>query len=99
MGFLGRCGRMDHVIGRHFRCFDSGSRIDFAAHDIGACCLLVAVSALVFSPDGQYVLTGSGDDSAKLWDLSGQEVQSFEGHQDDVGTRVFAASQEADHPR
>ena len=28
-------------------------------------------SSVVFSPDGQYILTGSRDHTAKLWDLSG----------------------------
>ncbi|MCB9275229.1 MAG: caspase family protein [Lewinellaceae bacterium] len=38
------------------------------------------VNSVAFSPDGQYVLTGSADRTAKLWDLYGQELQTFIGH-------------------
>ena len=40
------------------------------------------VTSVSFSPDGQYILTGSSDHTAKLWDLKGQELQAFSGHSD-----------------
>jgi len=41
----------------------------------------LAVVAIAASPDSNYVVTGSRDKSAKLWELStGREVRSFLGH-------------------
>lgn len=40
-----------------------------------------AVTSVAFSKDGTKVLTGSGDRTAKLWDLSGRELQTFMGHE------------------
>lgn len=41
----------------------------------------LAVVAVAVSPDSNYVVTGSRDKSAKLWELStGREVRSFLGH-------------------
>jgi WD40 repeat protein len=39
-----------------------------------------AVTAVSFSPDGQSILTGSSDKTAKLWDLRGNTLQVFLGH-------------------
>jgi WD40 repeat protein len=37
------------------------------------------ITSVSFSPDGRYVLTGSEDHSAKLWDvLTGEVIQSYE---------------------
>ena len=49
------------------------------------------VKSVAFSPDGAQVLTGSDDDTAKLWDASsGLEVRSFEGHTDFVNSVAFS---------
>jgi len=43
------------------------------------------VSSVRFSADGSYILTGSADATARLWDLStGKEVRTFRGHSDRV---------------
>ena len=40
----------------------------------------------IYAPDGQSILIGYGDGMVKLWDLEGEELQSFVGH----NTVVFA---------
>jgi len=49
------------------------------------------VSSVRFSTDGRYVLTGSGDATARLWDLStGKAVRTFRGHSDRVSAVDFS---------
>jgi WD40 repeat protein len=49
------------------------------------------VSSVRFSGDGRYVLTGSGDATARLWDLStGKTVRTFRGHSDRVSAVDFS---------
>ncbi len=48
------------------------------------------VSSVAFSPDGKTVLTGSADNTAKLWDLSGRVIQTFKGHTDQVHSVAFS---------
>ena len=48
------------------------------------------VSSVVFSSDGQTILTGSGDNTAKLWGLNGDPIQTFKGHKDEVTSVVFS---------
>ena len=44
-------------------------------------------NSVTFSRDGHFVLAGSGDQSAQLWDAtSGKQVRLFEGHTDVVNT-------------
>src|SRR5262245_31998575 len=41
-----------------------------------------AVYALAFTPDGKYILTGSFDQTLKMWDAAnGKEVRTFGGPQ------------------
>ena len=43
------------------------------------------ITALDFSRDGQYFVTGSADHSVKLWDLkTGREVRTFKGHRGEI---------------
>jgi WD40 repeat protein len=49
------------------------------------------VNRAVFSHDGNYVLTGSSDKSARLWGTdSGTELHVFGGHEDSVTTVTFS---------
>ena len=43
------------------------------------------VTSVAISPDGRYLITGSEDHTAKLWDIaSGEELRSFAGHSDRI---------------
>jgi WD40 repeat protein len=48
------------------------------------------VASVSFSPDGQYIATGSWDKTARLWDLKGHLVQEFRGHTDQVLSVCFS---------
>ena len=48
------------------------------------------VKSVTFSPNGQYILTGSYDQTAKLWDLQGNELQEFAGHTGFVWSVAFS---------
>jgi WD40 repeat protein len=43
-----------------------------------------------FSPDGQRILTVSGDGMARLWDANGQPLATLQGHTDRVRSAVFS---------
>jgi WD40 repeat protein len=45
---------------------------------------------VAFSPDGEFVLTGSWDGTAKLWSLDGIQLKSFKGHEDYVISVAFS---------
>ena len=48
-----------------------------------------SVKAVAFTPDGQYVLTGSRDKTIKLWELStGRELRTYLGHRSTVNDLV-----------
>lgn len=49
-----------------------------------------AVLSLDFSPDGRFIVSGSTDDTAIVWDVEQrQEVHRFRGHEGDVNRAVF----------
>ncbi len=48
------------------------------------------VTSAAFSPDGKYVVTGSKDKTARLWDRQGKALQTFRGHTGRVFAVAFA---------
>ena len=45
-----------------------------------------------FSPDGKYIVTGSYDNTIKLWNIkNGREIRSFNQHTDKIKTVVFSS--------
>ena len=49
------------------------------------------VLAVAFSPDGRWVLTGSADKTARLWDATtGKELRRFVGHSEAVRSVAFS---------
>lgn len=50
-----------------------------------------SVTAVAFSPDGVYALTGSDDHTAKLWDAgTGTLIRTFDGHRNRVKSVAFS---------
>jgi WD40 repeat protein/uncharacterized caspase-like protein len=49
------------------------------------------VFAVAFSPDNRFVLSGAGDNKARLWDTrTGAEIRRFEGHTANVSCVAFS---------
>ena len=49
------------------------------------------INSVAFSPEGQYILSGSSDGTLKLWNVStGKEVKTFKGHSDGVRSVAFS---------
>ncbi|MCS7168951.1 MAG: hypothetical protein NZ914_15150, partial [Gemmatales bacterium] len=69
-------GLSSAVMRREYRAYQRF--IQFVGHDR-------VVTSVAVSPDGRYVVSGSLDNTVRLWDLaSGQEVRRFTGHDSSV---------------
>jgi WD40 repeat protein len=62
-------------------------------YDYGGTSLMTTsgVTSVAFSPDGKYVLAGSQDNAARLWDpVAGRLIRSFPGHSKPVNAVAFS---------
>jgi len=51
-----------------------------------------AVNSVCFSPDGKYALSGSSDNTIKLWEVNtGRELRSFDRHTAEVNSVAFSS--------
>jgi WD40 repeat protein/energy-coupling factor transporter ATP-binding protein EcfA2 len=48
------------------------------------------IYSVVFSPDGEHILTASMDKTAKLWDLQGNLIQELNQHTNEVYAAIFS---------
>src|SRR4029077_11861096 len=49
------------------------------------------INSVAFSPDGLHVLTGSSDETARLWSAAtGQEIGVFTGHEGSIYSVAFS---------
>jgi WD40 repeat protein len=48
------------------------------------------VNSAAFSPSGGYIVTASMDGTARLWDLTGNELRVFRGHKESVNSACFS---------
>jgi WD40 repeat protein len=53
--------------------------------------MLVGVYSVAFSPDGNQIVSGSSDQSVKVWDAkTGKQLRELQGHTDDVNSVAFS---------
>jgi WD40 repeat protein len=53
------------------------------------------VRSVAISPDNKYIVSGSDDDTIRLWDVkSGKEIRTFIGHTDYVTSVSFTGGQQ-----
>jgi WD40 repeat protein len=53
-----------------------------------------SINSAVFSSDGKWILTASADQTAIIWDLSGDPVTQLKGHRSPIMTAVFGPGDE-----
>lgn len=55
----------------------------FTGHDM-------RVTSIAFSKDGKSIITGSWDNTARIWDLNGKSIQIFKGHTSWLSSVAFS---------
>ena len=59
----------------------------------------VGLLSVVFSPSGDMIASGSGDNTVKLWDTrTGRLIHSLEGHTSAVGSVAISTYMASHHP-
>ena len=52
----------------------------------------ISVSSVAFSPDGKYAISGSWNETLKLWDIStGRAIRTFRGYKDFIHSVAFSS--------
>lgn len=81
--------RIIFVIGMFLAAFNSFSQKAELVLPIGH---IDKITSICFSPDGKFLLTGSNDKTAKLWDvITGKEIRTFKSHTNAVTSVCFSA--------
>ncbi|MGD9679217.1 MAG: caspase family protein [Vulcanibacillus sp.] len=53
------------------------------------------INSIDYSPDGKYILTGSGDKTAILWEIeTGKQIRTFSGHKSCINSAKFSPNSE-----
>ena len=81
--FMMAMGMMLSVQALHAQATFTSPVTSFAAHDLD-------INTVVFSPDGEYVLTASGDRTAKVWTKDGSLMYKLGDHLAQVTTAAFS---------
>ncbi|MBI2438167.1 MAG: protein kinase [Lentisphaerae bacterium] len=94
-----RCRIKSYSGGWLKRTFEGQARVGTRRRirDSGSGCLkrtfegYTGVASVAYSPDGRFVLSGSNDDTLRLWDVAtGQCLRTFEGHTDWVESIAYS---------
>ena len=50
-----------------------------------------SINSIALSPDGKFIISGSSDNTIKLWDIkTGREIRTYKGHKNYVNSVAFS---------